>query len=215
MIFLLSKEKEAIGHTTEVSDAQLIERFQKATDSRQRQRILEAIYDRYSSLTLKVAYNQVNDYEQLKDIHRGVWNKIHEHIDKIKNGAALRDWIIIITREYCTDFKTNKGLIKETGLSGEVIAPSAEGETIQTLNMEGVPAALRDCVKRLDPSDQTIFRLKCQGYPDATIREALNLSEEEMRSAYDQINHNLVQCMQTKGYNIDANEIFYSGGQNG
>ena len=97
---------------------QLVDRAREGDD-----RAWAALVARYAPLVTSVCRRHHLSETDTLDVAQGVWLALLEHLDSIREPAALPGWIATTTRRECLHLLTGKGGRQRQELVGEVDAP--------------------------------------------------------------------------------------------
>lgn len=105
----------AEGGTAKDLVADLVARAKDGDD-----RAWAALVQRYAPLVMSVCRRHRLDEADTLDVAQGVWLSLLEHLDSIREPAALPGWIATTTRRECLHLLTGKGGRQRAELVGEV-----------------------------------------------------------------------------------------------
>jgi RNA polymerase sigma factor (sigma-70 family) len=139
----------------------------------------DALVERYAPLIWSICRrHQLGDTDAY-DIGQAVWLQLVSHLDRIRNPAALADWLATTTRRECV-----KARRQERGsqairhmLDAETIPDEHAGTAEQELLPTERHAALREAFSRLPPDCQRLIALLVEDppVPDAQISATLGI----------------------------------------
>jgi RNA polymerase sigma factor (sigma-70 family) len=154
------------GVDAELTDAELVARCRNGNDECWRQ-----LVERYSRYVYAISVQAFRLPESdADDVFQEVFARAYEHLDKLRDDAALRPWLAQLTRRLCID--TLRSGSREQP-AGEDIEPDAVDDTIEQIDEAlAVHEAMRTlpehCAEILDR-----FFARDESY--RTIGEALEL----------------------------------------
>ncbi|HSP05624.1 MAG TPA: sigma-70 family RNA polymerase sigma factor, partial [Acidobacteriota bacterium] len=179
------------------SDSELIQRLVSCGDE-ERKEIFLALYDRYKSLILKVAYHYVKNYDRAGDLMHDVFLRIIKNAGRIKDPNLFKSWVMTITRNLCVDtLRKTSSLIEEDieGVTIEVAySDRVEDALIAGMDRRRILEELSGCIRRLEEFDLEVFRLRWQGHKAAQVCKILDAEKAEVRRSYDRMKRILETC---------------------
>ena len=126
------------------------------------------LVDRYAQLVMGVASRYRLRAEDAADVSQGVWLKLVEHLDDIREPRALPGWIVTTTRnEALRVFKSRQRTVAvdpQTGLTLEAAASDA-GSLDDELLRDEQHQALREGLRELRPLHQDLLVLLLEDPP--------------------------------------------------
>jgi RNA polymerase sigma factor (sigma-70 family) len=127
----------------------------------------DALVERYAPLIWSICRRHELRGSDAEDVGQSVWLLLVDHLDLIRDPAALPGWLVTTTRRECV-----RVLRAARGQHDEGHAPNAEngsGEQIATAEEELLAAerhaALREAFTRLSPRDQQLIALLIEDPP--------------------------------------------------
>jgi RNA polymerase sigma factor (sigma-70 family) len=116
---------------------------------------------RYAPLVMSVCRRHRLGEADTLDVAQGVWLTLLEHLDAIREPAALPGWIATTTRRECLHLLTGKGGRQRQELVGEVDGATADltGELDDMILRAERHAALLEALGDLPPQHQQLVVL--------------------------------------------------------
>jgi RNA polymerase sigma factor (sigma-70 family) len=131
------------------------------------ERAWAALVERYAPLIWSLCRRYRLDATSTADVGQSVWLLLVNHLDKIRDPAALPGWLATTTRREC-ERVLNKAQVRHAAgrqLDAENI-PDSEAETIEGgLLAAERHAALREAFTHLPPRDQQLIALLIEDPP--------------------------------------------------
>ena len=120
-----------------------------------------ALVQRYAPLVMSVCRRHRLDDTDTLDVAQGVWLALLEHLDDIREPAALPGWIATTTRRECLHLLTGKGGRQRAELVGEVDGASVDltDELDDLVVRAQRHAALLEALADLPPQHQQLVVL--------------------------------------------------------
>jgi RNA polymerase sigma factor (sigma-70 family) len=131
------------------------------------QRAWDALVERYAPLTWSICRRYRLSDADAEDVGQTVWLQLVDHLDAIREPAALPGWVATVTRRECLRVlgAARGQLAAERGLSAE-IRPDEQAETVeQELLAAERQAKLREAFADLPPRCQRLMALLIQDPP--------------------------------------------------
>ena len=120
-----------------------------------------ALVDRYSPLIWSICRTRRLDNASAEDVGQNVWLHLVEHLDRIREPAAVAGWLATTTRRECLRVLRAAPGPQVAGqvLDAEIL-PDQQGETAeQTLLVAERHAALREALSRLPLGGRRLIAL--------------------------------------------------------
>ncbi len=120
-----------------------------------------ALVERYAPLVMSVCRRHHLGEPDTLDVAQGVWLALLEHLDAIREPAALPGWIATTTRRECLHLLTGKGGRQRQELVGEVDGASIDltDELDELIVRSQRHAALLEALADLPPQHQQLVVL--------------------------------------------------------
>ena len=131
-------------------------------DDEEQKRFVEDLYDKYSALILKVAYEHVHDYDTAQDILNDTFIKIIKYVDTIQN---LKEFQILCYIKQTAYSAAANYFSKESVEKKKVEKWILENEPVTEVTLEGeeiirrvdLQNLLRKCMNQLDERDRMLL----------------------------------------------------------
>jgi RNA polymerase sigma factor (sigma-70 family) len=172
---------------TAVSDAELVSRCRTGDHEAWRQ--LVERFARYVYAIAAQAYRlQPADAE---DVFQEVFARTYEHLDRIRDDAAIRAWIGQLARRLCVD--RLRVTIREESTDAELEAPGAD-ETLARLDealtvhdaMLGLPEFCREVLDRFFARDESYHTIgEALQLPSGTIASRISRCLSKLRAVLE------------------------------
>lgn len=131
-------------------------------DDEEQKKFIEGLYDKYSALVLKIAYEYVNNFDTAQDILNDTFIKLIRHVDTIQNLKEYQVLSYIKQTIYSTsanyfskESAERKKLEKWIRENDPVTEVSLEGEEI--IKRVDLQDLLRKCMSQLDERDRMLL----------------------------------------------------------
>jgi RNA polymerase sigma-70 factor, ECF subfamily len=138
------------------------------------------------------------------DVFHDVFVKVIENAETLKNPGVFKSWLMTITRNLCVDrLRRTSYLQGQEPLSAGIevtCEERIEDRYIAEMERQRILNHLSTCIRDLDESHLTIFKLRWKGLRAAQILKIVKSDKAELRRSYDRIKNLLEGCMQKKGY---------------
>ena len=139
----------------------------------------DALVERYAPLIWSICRTHRLGGADAGDVGQRVWLQLVDHLDKVRDPAALPGWLATTTRRECTRVQRAARGAHAAGqrLDAETV-PDHQAQTVeQQLLAAERNAALREAFARLPPCCQQLITLLIQDppLPYATISARLNI----------------------------------------
>jgi RNA polymerase sigma factor (sigma-70 family) len=154
------------GVDAELTDAELVARCRNGNDECWRQ-----LVERYSRYVYAISVQAFRLPESdADDVFQEVFARAYEHLDKLRDDAALRPWLAQLTRRLCID--TLRSGSREQP-AGEDIEPEGADDTIEQIDEA---LAVHEAMRTLpDHCAEILDRFFARDESYRTIGEALEL----------------------------------------
>jgi len=154
------------GVDAELTDAELVARCRNGNDECWRQ-----LVERYSRYVYAISVQAFRLPESdADDVFQEVFARAYEHLDKLRDDAALRPWLAQLTRRLCID--TLRSGSREQP-AGEDIEPEGVDDTIEQIDEA---LAVHEAMRTLpDHCAEILDRFFARDESYRTIGEALEL----------------------------------------
>ena len=154
------------GVDAELTDAELVARCRNGNDECWRQ-----LVERYSRYVYAISVQAFRLPESdADDVFQEVFARAYEHLDKLRDDAALRPWLAQLTRRLCID--TLRSGSREQP-AGEDLEPDAVDDTIEQIDEA---LAVHEAMRTLpDHCAEILDRFFARDESYRTIGEALEL----------------------------------------
>jgi RNA polymerase sigma-70 factor (ECF subfamily) len=106
-----------------------------------------------------------------EDVFQEVFARVYEHLDRLRDDAAVRPWIAQLTRRLCIDRLRAGG--REAPTEAEELAPATVDESLAQLDEALVVRAGLDAIG--DPCKEILDRFFCRDESYRTIADDLDL----------------------------------------
>jgi RNA polymerase sigma factor (sigma-70 family) len=138
----------------------------------------DALVERYAPLIWSICRRHRLDDADADDVGQHVWLQLMDHLDKVRNPAALPGWLATTTRRECA--RAQRAARRAPAghpLDAQTIADHHAQTVEQQLLAAERHAALREAFARLPPGCQRLITLLIQNppLPYATISARLNI----------------------------------------
>jgi|HubBroStandDraft_6_1064221.scaffolds.fasta_scaffold169885_2 RNA polymerase sigma factor (sigma-70 family) len=161
-----SRPRPPISHTAMECNAAVITDLMRRARSGEKQ-AWDALVERYAPLIWSICRKYELHGADAEDVGQSVWLHLVDHLDRIRDPAALPGWLVTTTRRECV-----RVLRAARGQHDEGQAPNAEngsGEQIATAEEELLTAerhaALRGALMSLSPCCQQLIALLIEDPP--------------------------------------------------
>ena len=154
------------GVDAELTDAELVARCRNGNDECWRQ-----LVERYSRYVYAISVQAFRLPESdADDVFQEVFARAYEHLDKLRDDAALRPWLAQLTRRLCIDI-LRSGSREQP--AGEDIEPEGADDTIEQIDEA---LAVHEAMRTLpDHCAEILDRFFARDESYRTIAEALEL----------------------------------------
>jgi RNA polymerase sigma factor (sigma-70 family) len=131
------------------------------------QRAWDALVERYAPLTWSICRRYRLGDGDAEDVGQTVWLQLVDHLDAIREPAALPGWLATVTRRECLRvLGAARGQLAAERELGAEIRPGERAETVeQELLAAERHAALREAFADLPPRCQRLMALLTQDPP--------------------------------------------------
>jgi RNA polymerase sigma factor (sigma-70 family) len=140
----------------------------------------DALVERYAPLVWSICRRHRLDGADADDVGQSVWLKLVEHLDRIRDPAALPGWLATTTRRECWGVLRATCGLEAAGyaLEAESIPDQQSGTAEDELLLAERHAALREAFARLPPSCQRLMSLLIEDppVPYAAISDRLGIA---------------------------------------
>ena len=126
----------------------------------------DALVERYAPLVWSICRRYQLSGADAADVGQNVWLRLVEHIDKLRDPAALPGWLVTTTRRECCQFVRTAGRrhALELVLDADDIPGQTEAIEEEVFAAE-LGAALREALSQLPPGYQQLMTLLIQDPP--------------------------------------------------
>ena len=126
----------------------------------------DALVERYAPLVWSICRRYQLSGADAADVAQNVWLRLVEHIDRLRDPAALPGWLATTTRRECCHFVRTAGRrhAREQAPDTDDI-PGQTGVVEQELLAAELGAALREAFSQLPPAYQQLMTLLIQDPP--------------------------------------------------
>ena len=197
-----------------LSDADLIHALRQSPESKKNE-VLLTLYERYKNLVLKICFSHLGDYDQARDAFHDTFLKVMENAETIQNPALFKSWLMTISRNLCVDrLRRSSYLMEQDPISPQIDVSCderIEDRYIAEMDRQTILGQLASCVKKLEPDDLTIFRLRWRGLRAAQILKIVKTQKGELRRSYDRIKISLERCMKGHKLSLSIEQILTLG----
>ena len=163
--------------TSEISDKDLVERFQKTKDKL----YFEMLYDRHATGTYRKCVSYVKDRDLAQDVAQDVWIKVYFNLSKFKGDSKFTTWLYRITVNNCISFLRKR----KTFSLDEMIEDSGtqiEDEFTDLLEEIEQKNDAKLALALVPEDVQTLLRMKyVDGYSYEEIAELTGLSQSAIK----------------------------------
>lgn len=125
----------------------------------------DAIVERYAALIWSICRRHRLTDADAEDVAQGVWLRLVDQLDKLRDPAALPGWLATTTRRECLQVLRAVRLPQPSGLDVEDIADAQATVVEEELLLAERHAALREALSDLPPVYQRLIALFCVDPP--------------------------------------------------
>jgi RNA polymerase sigma factor (sigma-70 family) len=127
----------------------------------------DALVERFVPLVWSICRNYRLGDADAEDVGQTVWLQLVDHLDKIRDPAALPGWLATVTRRECLRVlgATQGQPATRYVIAAESIADEQSGRAEQEVLAAERYAALREAFAALPPSDQRLIALLLEDPP--------------------------------------------------
>jgi RNA polymerase sigma factor (sigma-70 family) len=127
----------------------------------------DALVERFSPLMWSICRQYRLADADAQDVGQKVWLQLVDHLDKIRDPAALPGWLVTVTRRQCLQVVGAAQRSVTAGYMTDIqnIADNQSGTAEQELLAAERHAALREAFAALPPSGQQLIALLLQDPP--------------------------------------------------
>lgn len=129
------------------------------------------------------------DERDAEDVFQDVFTRVYEHLDMLRDDAAVRGWIGQVTRRVCID-QLRVGIPARRELAHEGVEPAVEDETLARLDetmtvweaVRHLREQCRDLIDRFYCRDESYKEISAAlGIPAGTVASRLSRCLDELR----------------------------------
>ena len=127
----------------------------------------DALVERYAALIWSICRRYRLDDADAQDVGQNVWLQLVDHLDKIRDPAALPGWLATVTRRECLRVLGAARRSRAAGyvLDAGIIPDEQAGTSEQELLAAERHAALREAFQDLPPSGRQLILLLLEDPP--------------------------------------------------
>jgi RNA polymerase sigma factor (sigma-70 family) len=144
------------------------------------QRAWDALVERYAPLIWSICRRYRLEVADAEDVGQAVWLKLVDHLDRLRDSAALPGWLATVTRRECGRVlrAANTRRAGEQVLIAEGLPDTETAPLEQELLAAEQHAVLRDAFARLPPGCRQLLALLIEDppVPYAEISARLGIS---------------------------------------
>jgi RNA polymerase sigma factor (sigma-70 family) len=131
------------------------------------QQAWDALVERYAPLTWSICRRHRLGDADAEDVGQTVWLQLVDHLDTIRDPAALPGWLATVTRRECLRVlgAAREPLAAGRGLDAEILPDEQAGTADQELLAAERHAALREAFTDLPSSHQRLIALLIEDPP--------------------------------------------------
>jgi RNA polymerase sigma factor (sigma-70 family) len=139
----------------------------------------DALVERYAPLIWSICRRRRLDGADAEDVGQRVWLQLVDHLDRLRDAAALPGWLATATRRECA--RVQRAAYRAHAAGHALDAETTPDHQTQTVEQQLLAAerhaALREAFARLPPCCQQLITLLTQDppLPYATISATLNI----------------------------------------
>ncbi|HSK16852.1 MAG TPA: sigma-70 family RNA polymerase sigma factor [Gaiellaceae bacterium] len=172
---------------TSLPDAQLVARCRRGDEDAWRE--LVARFSRYVFAICSQAYRLRAD--DAEDVFQEVFTRAYQHLDRLRDDAAIRPWIAQLTRRLCID-RLRAGSREDVSDPDDL--PVAADDVMGTLDealavhdaMAELPANCREILDRFFARDQSYQTIGAElGLPSGTIASRISRCLSKLRDLFE------------------------------
>ena len=138
-----------------------------------------ALVERYAPLIWSICRRHRLDAAAAEDVGQTVWLQLVDHLDRVREPAALAGWLATTTRRECVRvLRADRAAQSARYVPDFELLPDEQGETAeQEVLAAERHAALREAFARLGPRDQQLIAILIEDppVPYAQISERLGI----------------------------------------
>ena len=174
--------------TGALSDAQLVARCRTGDE-----RAWHALVDRFSRYVFAICTRAFRLTEhEAEDVYQEVFARTYEHLDRLRDDAAIRPWIAQLTRRLCIDAK-RKGA-REQPVADEQLEPADVDDTLARLDealsvreaLAKLPEQCREILDRFFCRDESYHGIGVAlDLPSGTIASRISRCLRRLREALE------------------------------
>jgi RNA polymerase sigma factor (sigma-70 family) len=172
---------------TSLPDAQLVARCRRGDEDAWRE--LVSRFSRYVFAICSQAYRL--RAEDAEDVFQEVFARTHQHLERLRDDAAIRPWIAQLTRRLCVD-RIRAGSREDVSDPDElpVVADDVMGTLDEALSvheaMAGLPENCREILDRFFARDQSYQTIGAElGLPSGTIASRISRCLSKLRDLFE------------------------------
>jgi RNA polymerase sigma-70 factor (ECF subfamily) len=128
-----------------------------------------AIVDKYRHLVYAVAYRFCNNHEEADDLAQETFVKAFENLDKFRGEAALKTWLLRITKNLSINWTKSGRISKDSGTAAEDVMGGHEAPLLEKIQHDQRKQALYRAIGQLPPKQKQTLLLKT--FQDMTCEE--------------------------------------------
>jgi len=127
----------------------------------------DTLVERYLPLIWSICRRYRLGDADAEDIGQSVWLQLVDHLDRIRNPAALPGWLATVTRRECLRLLgAARGPLADGYVTDAAAAPDEQARTAEEeLLVADQNAALREAFRELPPCDQRLILLLIENPP--------------------------------------------------
>jgi RNA polymerase sigma factor (sigma-70 family) len=182
-------------------DVVLVERALNGNEG-SRKRALEAIYQAYRRLVLKVCWNMTGDAVETEELVQETFLRAFESLSRLRDPASLRSWLCQIARRLSVDRLRSRPLelIDFDDLSSEQAGENPEPRLAARVDFRKVLGAIKGCIAGLDASLAELLKQRLSGYHPAFLVALHGGDAVALKRRNDTLRYHLENCMAKKGF---------------
>ena len=127
----------------------------------------DALVERYSPLIWRICRRHRLADADAQDVGQGVWLRLVDQLDKVRDPAALPGWLVTTTRRECLRvLRATRGPLRaESALDADLLPDDHAGMAEQEVLAAERDAALREALTHLPPGCQQLIALLIEDPP--------------------------------------------------
>ena len=171
----------------ELSDEELVLRYQSQSGSSQQQALLNELFSRHHVRVAAWCYRMTGDRESAADLAQDIFLKAYRHIASFRGTSKFTTWLYTITRNHCNSELKSRATRPEGPADTELLDLPDPSETLDaTLERRSSERLLRELMEeQLDETEQRVMTLHyAEELPLATITRLLGLQNASGAKAY-------------------------------